>query len=106
MKVRSTVMIGIVGASLLAALPAQAYSQLPAGSFVLAKRSADEGGGRFDREEDNRQRDNRRAQKRDGGDRGYGYGYERRQREPDAGQQSIDEGRRQRDERRGDGRRG
>lgn len=79
--------IGILAGSLAIALPAQASyagNELPAGAFVLAKRSADDG----DRAEERRRADSRGAQRRDGDERGYGYGYERRQRGGEAGDDS------------------
>lgn len=96
MKTRQTLILGLIAGGLLLALPAQAGDGLPAGAFVIAKRGADDAS-RGDRA-DERQRDERRAS---GGtnDRGYGYGYERRQRDPEADESAADLRRRDREHR-------
>lgn len=96
MKTRQPLILGLIAGSLLLALPAQAEPGYPAGAFVIAKRGADDafGGDRADE----RRRDGRRAS---GGqnDRGYGYGYERRQRDPEADESAADPRRRDRENR-------
>lgn len=96
MKTRHPLILGLIASSLLMALPAQAEHGLPAGAFVIAKRSADDAS-RDDRA-DERRRDSRRAS---GGqnDRGYGYGYERRQRDPETDESAAEQRRRDRDQR-------
>lgn len=96
MKTRQTLILGLIAGSLLLALPAQAEPGLPAGAFLIAKRGADDAA-RGDRA-DERWRDGRRAS---GGqnDRGYGYGYERRQRDPEADESAADPRRRDRESR-------
>lgn len=96
MKTRHSLILGLVAGSLLLALPAQAEPGYPAGAFVIAKHSADDAF-RGDRA-DQRRRDGRRAS---GGqnDRGYGYGYERRQRDPEADESVADPRRRDREHR-------
>lgn len=96
MKTRQALTLGLIAGSLLLALPAQAEPGLPAGAFLIAKRGADDAS-RGDRA-DERRRDGRRAS---GGqnDRGYGYGYERRQRAPEADESAADPRRRDREQR-------
>lgn len=96
MKTRPALILGLIASSLLMAAPAQAEHGYPAGAFVIAKRGADDAS-RDDRA-DERRRDSRRAS---GGqnDRGYGYGYERRQRDPQADESAADPRRRDRENR-------
>lgn len=93
MKTRPSLILGLIAGSLLMAMPAHAEPGYPAGAFVIAKRSADDAS-RGDRA-DNRRHDSQRAS---GGqnDRGYGYGYERRQRDPEADESATDPRRRDR----------
>jgi hypothetical protein len=96
MKTRHSLILGLIASSLMLALPAQAEHGLPAGAFLIAKRSADDAS-RSERADD-RRRDERRAS---GGqnERGYGYGYERRQRDPETEESAADPRRRDREQR-------
>jgi hypothetical protein len=116
MKLRTTALLSLAAAGLIAASPVQAGYEFPPASFVIAKRGADDGARRDqydDRREDRRdgRRDSGSPRYERGDDRGYGYGYERRQREPEQGESIYDDRRgrgesrsddRRRDERRGD----
>lgn len=96
MKTRHSLILGLLASSVLMALPAQAEHGYPAGAFVIAKRSADDAS-RSDRA-DERRRDGRRASGTQN-DRGYGYGYERRQRDPEADDPAAEQRRRDREHR-------
>jgi len=83
MSSHRSLIIGIVASSLLTALPATASQSLPAGAFVIASRGDDDG--RSAGRSDDRRQSSGRSSRRQSDDRGYGYGYERRQRDPQAG---------------------
>lgn len=95
MKTRPALILGLIASSLLmtAPAPAQAEHGYPAGAFVIAKRDADDNA-----RADERRRDSRRTTGA-ANDRGYGYGYERRQRDPEAGESAPEQRRRDRDQR-------
>jgi hypothetical protein len=93
MKTRLTLMTGIAGMSLMMALPAQAAPDYVDSGYMIAQRNIDDGARR------NRQdqgRDERKSYWRDGereDPEGFGYGYERRQRESGA-QEPVQQDRR------------
>lgn len=98
MSLRSPLIFGLLAASLMSALPARAAYELPPGAFVIARQGADDAR-RSERSED-RRRDGRRAGSRQNDDeRGYGYGYERRQRNPEAEEAASEWRRRDREHR-------
>lgn len=81
MKTRITLMIGIAGMSLMMALPAQAAPDYVDSAYMIAQRNIDDGAPRG---RQNEGRDERKSYWRDGerdDPAGFGYGYERRQRE-------------------------
>lgn len=70
---------------------AQASPGMPERAFLVAKRSAEEGSA-FDRFFERREADKRKSSSRDNKDsKGYGYGYERRQRNSDGRDSSLSE---------------
>lgn len=93
MKTRPALILGLIASSLLMTAPAQAEHGYPAGAFVIAKRDADDNA-----RADERRRDSRRTTGAPN-DRGYGYGYERRQRDPEADESAPEQRRRDRDQR-------
>lgn len=97
MKLQFPLIVGLLAGSLIA-LPVEANNGYRGDSFVIAKRGADEGGRNDER------RDNRRV-RRPSDERSYGYGYERRQREPEASPPQGQSGDDRRDERRKKGER-
>lgn len=88
MKLHFSLIVGALAGSLLA-LPVEANSAYRGEAFMIAKRGADEG-------RNDERRDNRNL-RRPADDRSYGYGYERRQRQPEAAPPPADD---RRDERR------
>jgi hypothetical protein len=81
MKTRITLLIGIAGMSLMVALPAQAAPDYVDSAYMIAQRNIDDGARRSRQEADQDGRKSyRRDAERDDPD-GFGYGYERRQRE-------------------------
>lgn len=110
MSVRNTVILGMVTGSLLLSLSAEAANSLPAGAFVIAKRDIkgdgdrDANEARDQRGDDRRKADSRPSLRKNSADgKGYGYGYERRQRAPESGDAANDDSRR--DDRRRNGNR-
>jgi hypothetical protein len=81
MKTRITLLIGIAGMSLMVALPAQAAPDYVDSADMIAQRNIDDGARRSRQEAD---QDGRKSYRRDAerdDPEGFGYGYERRQRE-------------------------
>lgn len=106
MSVRNTVIIGMVTGSLLLSASAEAANSLPAGAFVVAKRDINGDGdeARDPRSGDRRKAESRPSLRKNSADgKGYGYGYERRQRAPESGNAANDDSRR--DDRRRNGNR-
>lgn len=101
MKLQFPLIVGLLAGSLMA-LPAEANNGYRGDSFVIAKRGADEGERSTQRSDE--RRDNRRV-RRPSDERSYGYGYERRQREPEASPPQGQSGDDRRDERRKKGER-
>ena len=108
MTLGNTFILGLLAGNLMISAPARADDGLPAGAFVIAKRdSNDESRESRDqrdlRDERRSERDkaggNRTQRRSDGDSKGYGYGYERRQREP-ASRDSGEDRHERRDERR------
>lgn len=72
MNTRRTLMLALATGGLILALPAGAADDLAGGTYLLARADAKDAAiGRENR---------RSARRQDDGERGYGYGYERRQR--------------------------
>jgi hypothetical protein len=81
MKTQITLLIGIAGVSLMMALPAQAAPDYVDSDYMIAQRNIDDGARRSRQDEG---RDGRKSYRRDAerdDPEGFGYGYERRQRE-------------------------
>lgn len=87
MKLQFPLIVGLLAGSLMA-LPVEANNGYRGDSFVIAKRGADEGERSTQRSDE--RRDNRRV-RRPSDDRSYGYGYERRQRQPEASPPPADD---------------
>lgn len=87
MKLQFPLIVGLLAGSLMA-LPAEANPGYRGDSFVIAKRGANEAQSSNERSDD--RRDNRRA-RRASDDRSYGYGYERRLRQPEASPPPADD---------------
>jgi len=87
MKLRQTLVLGIAAASLALALPSQADSWAVEEATLIAQRNIDDGArrSRQDSGRDERKPAWRDAERDD--PQGFGYGYERRQREYGSGEQ-------------------
>jgi len=81
MKTRITMMIGIAGMGLMMALPAQAAPDYVDNAYMIAQRNIDDGARRSRPDEGHDERKSYRRDAERDDPEGFGYGYERRQRE-------------------------